>query len=226
MLSVMQLLAKRHSHSRAHSRAGSGMPKTAEEASAWATEWITSPQAADDTPAPLKPPKLLSERHFIPHYPAKAPLQQVKLGTFNEMREHERGLDVILARLESKKTQLTPNSPTLLDRVSPHRERPYRPDAPPSPYDGARHTLHSPFHNSPERGGPTVVQEPEVPYTHALTILEKEPEKKYQRKRVEYQALIEQAEHRIARHAPTLTPTRNQYTAHTSPATFHPEMPS
>ena len=71
-------------------------------------------------PARLKPPKLLSERHFIPHYPAKAPLQQVKLGTFNEMREHERGLDVILARLESKKTQLTPNSPTLLDRVPPN----------------------------------------------------------------------------------------------------------
>jgi hypothetical protein len=121
------------------------------------------------------------------------------------MRDHEKSLDVILGRMESQKTKLAPHSPALLDRVSPQRERPYRADAPPSPYEGARHTLHSPYHNRPSRGGPFVVQEPSVPYTHSLTILEKEPEKTYQRKRVEYQALIEQAEHRISRLNPNPT---------------------
>lgn len=176
------------------------------EGNQWASEWISSPVNSKEPPRPMAPPKLLSERHFVPHYPPKAPLQQVKRHTYNDMRDHEKHLDVILTRLESKKTKVAPNSPPLLDRVSPQRDCPYRRDAPPGPYGGARHTLHSPYHNSPEHGGGTVVQEPEVPYIHALTILDMEPEKTYQRKRVEYQALIEQAEHRIARRRDTAQP--------------------
>ena len=170
----------------------------------WATKWITSPTSKESptsvTASPPWPnPALLNERHFVPAYAPKPPLQQVKLGTYNEMREHEQGMDKILTRMEEKRSRVTPNSPTLLDRVSPQRERPYSPSAPPSPYGGARHTSKSPFYNSPGRGGVETVQDPSIPHHHSMAVLEQESEKNYQQKRVEYEALIEQAEHRIAR---------------------------